>query len=185
MPIPSFDHNHVLPPHLGDPISASQLSPYSCTTLELCERLGSSPARKAILSKFLDFRDRLRTEGLITGFQWLDGSFSEDVETRENRAPQDLDVVTVYWGYQRAFLQQLVANFPEFARPRLAKANYSLDHYPFDVGLSPEYTVEQTRYWIQLFSHNRMGVWKGMLKLEINTPADDSAARQELAKNTP
>ena len=30
-PIPSFDHNHVLPPHLGGPTRREQLSPYPCT----------------------------------------------------------------------------------------------------------------------------------------------------------
>jgi hypothetical protein len=184
-PIPAFDHNLVLPPHLGDPVNRGQLSPYPCTTLDLCQRLGINAERRAILGKFLDFRDRLRVEGLTNGFQWLDGSFMEDVEARENRSPRDLDVVTVYWGYDLAFQSQLVAQFPEFASPRLSKAAYSLDHYTFDAGYDPTLTLEQTRYWILLFSHNRQGVWKGMLKIDLNTPAEDAAARQELAQHTP
>lgn len=182
-PIPNFDHNLVLPPHLGDPTNHGQLSPYPCTTLDLCERLGTSPERRAILGRFLDFRDKLRMEGLQNGFQWLDGSFMEDVETREGRAPKDLDVVTVYWGYDLPFQAQLVGKFPEFANPRLSKAAYSLDHYSLDAGFDPTLTLEQTRYWILLFSHNRLGVWKGMLKIEINTPAEDAAARLELNKH--
>ena len=130
----------------------------------------------------MNFRERLRAEGLTNGFQWLDGSFLEDVEMRENRPPEDLDVVTVYWGYDIPFQSNLAANFPEVANPVLAKANYSLDHYPFDAGFSPSFTLEQTRYWILLFSHNRQGVWKGMLNIKLNTPAEDAAARQELAK---
>jgi hypothetical protein len=184
-PIPVFDHNLVLPPHLGDPVDLGQLSPYPCTTLDLCQRLGATPERRAILAKFLDFRERLRDEGLTNGFQWLDGSFLEDVETKESRPPKDLDVVTVYWGYDRAFLLNLVARFREFASPTLAKAQYNLDHYNFDAGFNPNVTVEQTRYWILLFSHNRQGVWKGMLRIQINTPEEDAAARQELAKATP
>ncbi len=184
-PIPPFDHNMVLPPHLGDPTELTHLSPYPCTTPDLCERLGTSPERRLILRQFLDFRERLRNEGLTTGFQWLDGSFLEDIEVQDNRPPRDLDVVTVYWGYDVAFQQTLLTRFPEVANPMLAKANYSLDHYPFDAGFSPEVTLEQTRYWISLFSHNRMGIWKGMLRIELNTGADDAAARQELAKVTP
>ncbi len=185
IPIPVFDHNLVLPPHLGDPVQYAQLSPYPCTTLDLCQRLGTTPERRAILGKFLDFRERLCSEGLTNGFQWLDGSFLEDVETRESRSPKDLDLVTVYWGYDRAFQTGLGARFREFASPALSKSVYSLDHYIFDAGVNPIVTMEQTRYWILLFSHNRQGVWKGMLRIELNTPAEDKAARQELSKATP
>lgn len=184
-PIPDFDHNLVLPPHLGDPVNSGQLSPYPCTTLDLCERFGMTAERREILCKFLDFRERLRGEGLTTGFQWLDGSFLEDVETRESRPPKDLDVVTVYWGYDRAFQTGLIARFREFSSPRLSKAAYSLDHYNFDASFDPAVTLEQTRYWILLFSHNRQGVWKGMLRIELNTPNEDALARQHLGGNTP
>lgn len=184
-PIPGFDHNLVLPPHLGDPVDPSQLSPYPCTTLELCQRLGITPERRAILRRFLDFRERMRGEGLTKGFQWLDGSFLENIEAKENRPPKDLDVVTVFWNYGRAFQQELKVRFPEFANPRLAKASYGLDHFPFDAGYDPKVTLEQTRYWILLFSHNRQGVWKGMLRVEIDTDDDDVAASQELARYTP
>ncbi len=184
-PIPQFDHNLVLPPHLGDPTSRAQLSPYPCTTLDLCQRFGSSPERREILGKFLDFRERLTTEGVTKGYQWLDGSFLEDVETRENRAPRDLDVVTVFWGYDLSFLAQLHARFPEFASPRRSKATYHLDHYPLDAGFNLQMTLEQTRYWVLLFSHNRQAVWKGMLKIDLNTAVEDAAARLELAGVTP
>ena len=185
MPIPGFDYNLVLPPHLGDPVNPGELSPYPCTTADLCQRFAFSPERRDILGKFLDFRERLRAEGLINGFQWIDGSFLEDVETRETRPPKDLDVVTVYWGYDLPFQTRLVTAFPEVANPALAKANYSLDHYPFDAGYAPAVTLEQTRYWILLFSHNRLGVWKGMLRIELDTPTEDAAARQEIVKATP
>lgn len=184
-PIPDFDYNLVLPPHLGDPANVSQLSPYPCTTVDLCQRFGTTPERRDILGKFLDFRDRLRCEGLINGFQWLDGSFLEDIEARERRPPKDIDVVTVYWGYDIPFQQRMFASFPEVANPALSKAKYSVDHYPFDAGFDPVVTLEWTRYWILLFSHNRMGVWKGMLKIALNTPDEDAVARQQLAEATP
>jgi hypothetical protein len=185
MPIPPFDHNLVLPPHLGDPTQPRELSPYPCTTLELCQRFGTSPERRKILGQFLDFRQRLVDEGLTNGFQWLDGSFLEDIEAQEGRPPRDLDVVTVYWGYDIPFQQQLWATLPEFVDSKLAKANFALDHYPLDASYHPETTVKWATYWISLFSHNRLAVWKGMLRVELNTPADDSAARLELAKVTP
>lgn len=183
--IPDFDHNLVLPANMGDPRRLEDLSPYPCTTLDLCRQFGTTHERRAILESFLDFRDRLLGEGLCQGFQWLDGSFLENVELRERRAPRDLDVVTVYWGYDLAFQSDLAKRFPDFAKPLLSKANFKLDHYPLDAGFDPFKTVELTRYWIQLFSHNRLGVWKGMLKIDLNTPVDDTEARAELIRLTP
>jgi len=50
------------------------------TSLEAAERLGTRPERTAILSGWLDLRSDLRRLNLPGGFQWLDGSFLEDVE---------------------------------------------------------------------------------------------------------
>lgn len=185
MPIPAFDHNLVLPPHLGDPTQPGQLSPYPCTTIELCQRFGTSRERRTILASYLSFRERLDEVGIHIGFQWLDGSFLEDIETTERRAPRDMDVVTVYWGLDRSLQVEQMKRFPEFANPSLAKANFSLDHYPLDAGVNPELTIEQSRYWAMLFSHNRLGVWKGMLKIDLNTPDDDAEARRQLSLLTP
>jgi hypothetical protein len=180
MPIPSFDHNLVLPPHLGNPANLTDLSPYSATSMELVQRFATSFERVQILSGFLNFREQLQQRGLINGFQWLDGSFLEDIEAQENRAPNDLDLVTVYWGYDGNFQDHLFQQFPEFRDPILAKQNYHLDHYPFDAGYHPDFTVEYTRYWVQLFTHNRNKVWKGMIKIDLNTLGEDAAARQSL-----
>lgn len=176
MLIPDFDHNLVIPPHLGSPTLQSDLSPYKCTTLELCQKFSTSPKRIQILKGFLSFREQLNNHGLVQGFQWLDGSFLEDVETRESRSPNDLDLVTIYWGYDIPFQENLFQNFVEFGDSQLSKQNYLLDHYPFDAGYTPIATVEQSSYWIQLFSHNRDAVWKGMLQIGLNTPTDDADA---------
>lgn len=176
MPIPNFDHNNVLPPHLGNPTNRTHLSPYPCTILELCHQFSTSPQRIAILKNFVTFRQRMTKEGILNGFQWLDGSFMENIETSEGRPPRDLDVVTFFGGLTIPQQTAIRGNFPEFANPTLAKANYLLDHYPVDYSFSPDVTVEQTRYWIQLFTHNRLGVWKGMLRLPLNTPIDDQHA---------
>lgn len=184
-PIPAFDHNLVLPPHVGDPTQPEDLSPYPCTSEDLCDRFATSTERVAILTRFLDFRERLQSEGLVKGFQWLDGSFMEDVETRENRPPGDIDVVTVFWGYDLAFQQTLVASFPEFLDNKASKSAFHVDHFPFDADHNPEATVEITRYWMQLFTHNRQAVWKGMLKIDLNTPQEDTAARDILSQFSP
>ena len=179
-PIPDFDHNYVLPPHLGDPTNPDDVSPYKCTSLEFCEKFATSVERAIILKGFLLFRAQLNNYGLLDGFQWLDGSFLEDVETKENRSPNDLDLVTIYWGYDIAFQIDLITRFPDFRDAILSKQNYKLDHYAFDAGYSPDFTVDYTKYWVQLFSHNRDRVWKGMLQIALNTPIDDTLALQFL-----
>jgi len=181
--IPDFDHNLVLPPHRGNPILPTDLSPYPCSAVDLVERFATSPERKVILDGFLQFRIRLRSEGLRQGFQWLDGSFLEDIETREGRPPADLDLVTIYWGYDMAFQTALAKRFPEFISPVQSKATFRVDHYPFDASHDPAKTVEWSRYWAQLFSHNRQGVWKGMLRIDLDTDSVDTLAAEKLKKS--
>ncbi len=176
MPIPSFDHNNVLPPHMGNPTDKTHLSPYSCTILELCHQFSTSGQRIAILKNYITFRQRMTSLGIIIGFQWLDGSFMENIERSESREPNDLDIVTFFGGISRADQANLIKIFPEFASPVLAKNTYKLDHYAVDYTYHPDVTVEQTRYWLQLFTHNRIGVWKGILRLPLNTPIDDQHA---------
>jgi hypothetical protein len=181
MPIPAFDHNLVVPPHIGNPADGSHLvSPYPATTVELVQRFATSSQRVEILKGFINFRERLQSQGLIAGFQWLDGSFLEDIEKQENRAPNDLDLITFYYGYDQLFQTHLYQQLPEFRDRDLAKQNFGLDHFGFDTGLHPEITIEITRYWVQIFTHNRNKVWKGMVRIELNTPVDDAVALQSL-----
>jgi hypothetical protein len=180
MPIPEFDHNNVLPPHIGNPIHKEHLSPYPCTILELCHKFSTSPQRIEILKGFVSFRQKMVQQNIIYGFQWVDGSFLENIELAENRPPNDIDVVTFFGGKNPDELANLMRNFPEFGNSVLAKRNFKVDHYPVDYSYSPDVTVEMTRYWIQLFTHNRNNVWKGILKLGINTSIDDQHALEFL-----
>lgn len=148
--------------------------------LEVCQRFATSPERILILRGFIAFRYELHALGIVDGFQWLDGSFLEDIEAQENRAPRDIDIVTFFWGHDWASQTGIMAKFPEFASPKLAKANFLVDHYPVDASQSPEVTVSVTRYWTQLFSHSRVGVWKGMVQVQLNTQEQDLNARNYL-----
>lgn len=177
MSIPAFDGNNVLPPHTGDPRKLDQLSPYPCTTSELCRRFATSPECIAILDGLLRFRAVLGLAGFVTGFQWLDGSFLEAIEVEENRPPKDLDVVTFYIPAHSTFNATVAAEYPILRDRNQIKATFHLDHFPFDIAHNPLLTVEWTRYWTGLFSHRRDGVWKGMLRVDLNTPIDDSNAR--------
>lgn len=172
--IPDFDHNNVLPPHMGNPVARKDLSPYECTTVELCRKFGTTPARVDILRGLLAFRERMTNHGIISGFQWLNGSFTENIEASELRAPRDLDLVTFYGNIPMEDQNIWIVDFAEFTDSDLSREAYLLDHYAVDYTFHPDITVEQTRYWLQLFSHNRLNVWKGILKVGLNTPQEDA-----------
>jgi hypothetical protein len=177
MPIPDFDHNGVLPPHLGLPTERSQLSPYPVTALEVCEKFGTTPERRLILSGWLELRKSLRQVGFVSGFQWLDGSFMEDVENRRGSAPNDIDVVSFLSNTipQNQNLISLLANHTA------VKQRYKTDHFVVMLAWPGHVVVEQSRYWCGLFSHRRVdGIWKGMLKVDLQTQADDDIARSHL-----
>ncbi|AZA57102.1 DUF6932 family protein [Chryseobacterium shandongense] len=173
MPIPDFDHNYVIPPHLGDPRLPSDVSPFACTILEFCQKFSTSPQRIALLDRFLLFRSKMRDVGINNGFQWIDGSFLEHIEESQSRHPNDIDIVTFFSGFTIKDLYEIKPIFPEFFSSTLSKSMYTLDHYFVPIDHDPIFTVESTRYWIQLFTHKRNGIWKGMLKIEIGTLADD------------
>lgn len=178
--IPNFNHNHVIPPHIGNPTNRNELSPYPCDTLEFCKKFATSKERIEILKGFLSFREQINKVGIKSGFQWLNGSFTEDVETRENRPPNDLDLVTFYKGLTPSIVSNINTTFEEFKSPVLSKSKFKLDNYSVDYAYTPEATIEQTRYWLQLFSHNRLDVWKGILRIELNTPDIDKEALEFL-----
>lgn len=184
MAIPDFDHNQVMPPHLGDPRRADQLSPYPATSEEVCRKFATTTERRNILRGWLNFRARLSQFGIVSGFQWLDGSFLENIEFLESRQPHDLDLITFFAPPSDPnFVAQILANFREFIDRDASKAQYLLDHFPVNLALSPTAIVEHTRYWAGLFSHRRDGLWKGMLRVELNTTQHDIDAGAFLASS--
>ncbi|WP_273455028.1 DUF6932 family protein [Nevskia ramosa] len=176
--IPAFDHNGVLPPHIGDPRVPQDMSPYPVTMLEVVQRFGTSAERRAILAGLLLMRRDMRAAG-IEGFQWLDGSFCQDIEAQESRAPGDIDVVS----YVRPPAGFAPTNpLPAWLKSDTAKPAYHVDHYLVNLNQRGEVIVESARYWSGLFSHTRLQVWKGMLRVELNATDDDQDALDELTE---
>jgi hypothetical protein len=184
MPIPPFDSiKNVLPPHLGNPTQPSDLSPYPCTVAELSSRFATSAKRKQILMGFLELRAILFSLG-IRGFQWLSGSFLENIEVLERRDPGDIDVVTFVDCQEspEAWYSFIVsAGKEEILDFSWTKENYFVDHYVIPLSSGPAEIVDLTRYWYGLFSHRRDLLWKGMLVVDLADIADDEAARALLA----
>jgi hypothetical protein len=181
--IPPFNHSGVLPPYLGsDPGQTSAgMSPYISSVDEVVSRFNTSAERRNILRGYLEFRRQLRNIGLI-GWQWLDGSFLENVELNESRAPRDLDVVTFIVlpssiqtvPQLQLFFQQ---NIHLFDRDQ-TKASFLCDAFFVDLRIGPYEVVRQARYWFGLFSHQRVtAVWKGMVEVTLSASDSDVAAR--------
>ncbi len=183
--IPKLNQSGVLPPFINehDPADAQGMSPYKATIKELVLRYGYSPERKLILKGLLDYRERLRTLGIREGFQWVDGSFVEDVEAIRGRPPNDVDIVTFATrpNTLREFAQwkQAVSTNEDLFHPEVSKQVFTCDAYYVDLGLAPTYLVDRTRYWFGLFSHQRESyLWKGLIEIPIDS--DDTEARHIL-----
>lgn len=159
------------------------MSPYVVTTDELVARFNTSPERKAILNGLVNFRQHLRSLG-ISGWQWVDGSFLENVENSQNRPPRDIDILTFFArpasipsGDWNAF----VATNSGIFNPVQAKATFRCDAYFVDIAFGPYFVVRQTGYWFGLFSHQRITeVWKGLLEIPLPLTDVDAAARAAL-----
>lgn len=177
---PHFTTDSIIPPFIGgDPTIRTMMSPYRVTMEQFVEWFGSTPARLVILNGLLDFRQRLMEMGL-SGFQWLSGSFVEDIETLQQRPPGDIDVVSVIsrppdftedetWSF-------LIGENGYLFDQEIVKEQFKCDAYWIDLNEPVEDTVDSTRYWIGLFSHQReTSLWKGMMAVELDLQQDTSA----------
>lgn len=179
--IPAFELSGALPPYIGH--GAPQLrtlSPYPATVLEVVQRFGGSPERRRLLNGLLTYRQVLVTHRMSVGFQWIAGSFTEDIEAVEGRPPNDIEIVTFFRRpavFQRSHLWgAFVAANPSLFDPQVLRATYGCHAFPVDMDAPVEQTVDATRYYKGLFSHRRTRLWKGLVRIELGTDDADAAA---------
>lgn len=159
----------------------SDRSPYRGTLAELVERFGATPQRRVLLDGLLRYRAALHAAGLVSGFQWLDGSFTENVEELLRRPPNDLDLVTFYELPPDSSQQELLGAAPHLFDRAQMKAAYRVDAFYEHLGTAPRRAVEASAYWYGLYSHRRKTLeWKGFVQVELD-PAGDVAAAAALA----
>jgi len=181
MIIPAWDSMGILPPVRPGALGNSpDRSPYPVDLVAMVDRFATSSERKTILDGFLRLRRDLHQAGIVSGFQWVNGSFLEDVETREDRPPRDVDIVTFYnlpsGKSQKSLVEQ---NKALFNHERL-KTDYNVDAYFTELGQFINQTnVKLITYWYSMWSHRRDGMWKGFLQVDLN-PINDAAARSQL-----
>lgn len=179
--VPDFTVSGVLPPFLGStPTASAFMSPYPTTLTRIAGKLCCSNERKEIFRGLLRYRQELARVGLNDGFQWLSGSFMEDIETLEARHPRDVDMVTfchrpVSVADDAAWRAFVTANVNLLHVP-LVKPVFNCDAYFVDLNTPPTNIVNQARYWFGLYSHRRGGLWKGLLQVHLAVTQDDADA---------
>ncbi|WP_211530967.1 DUF6932 family protein [Methanocalculus chunghsingensis] len=178
--IPQWNSDGVIPPvNVHDPISHDR-SPYSVSFTDIILRFGITPRRQAILKGLLEFRSALYTVGLIRGFQWIDGSFLEDIERREERDPEDIDLVTFFHLPDGVTEEEIIRSAPGLFNHESLKSNYHVDAYFVRLNAgAPEILVDSAAYWYSLWSHRRDGQWKGFLQIDLSNN-DDTVAQRNL-----
>lgn len=179
MSIPDFTLEGVLPPFRGDNPGGpgSLMSPFQATPSEVVERFGRSDGRTEILARWLEHRKALARAGISEGFQWLDGSFVEDKE------PNDLDVVLFLRRPSEVGAREFLEKNIDILERGRVKRDFRLDLLLVDLGGTARGLVDATRYYLQLFSHQRdTFIWKGIVHVPLYAPAEDTLAGEILAQ---
>lgn len=177
MSIPSHNRLGIIPPFTGTDLpSAMRMSPYEATFVEIVSRFATSSARVQMLYGLLDYRAALRSFGVASGFQWIDGSFVEMVVDRE---PGDIDVVT--------FGKRPDAYDPAgrwLFDPLETKKRFFCDAYFVNLGKKDRIgLIERVTYYYGVFSHRKPSlVWKGMVQVDLGSEEADGEARALLGR---
>ena len=181
-PIPDWDSSAVIPAKDTQHPTSRQRSPYKASLLDLVKRFGHTLARRQLLRRLLDFRAELHLAGIDSGFQWLNGSFVEDIELRKGKDPSDIDLVT-FFHVPPAYMSNIGIQYlvSDLLRHDRIKTNHSVDHYYVQMkDTPPEFIVGNTVYWYSLLSHRKDDfLWKGFVQLDL-APGGDAVARSAL-----
>lgn len=186
--IPSWNAQGVLPPiDFGNPTSKNR-SPYQVSLTEFVLHFGSSMERCRILDGFLRYRSELHALGLTEGFQWLDGSYLENIEVLEVRTPHDIDVVTFFQLPQGHTQRDLALRNPLLFDSTLhdnCKNSFLVDGYMQSLDVSSDKQsaykhslklIRQSAYWYSIWAHRRNQIWKGFVEIALANSDDADAA---------
>ncbi len=84
--IPEWNPEGLIPPINEQNPAGMDRSPYEVDLLAFIERFAISQDRCQILHGYLSHRSELHRMGMAEGFQWLNGSFAENIELIDQRA---------------------------------------------------------------------------------------------------
>lgn len=127
---------------------------------------------------FIDYRKALSREGIERGFQWINGSFVEDIERSQSRPPSDIDVVTFFHIPPGDTQMSLVDKSPtlfnmdeDFYRED-RKRRYGVHAFMVCLDGSPTTLVQSSRLWYRTWSMNANLDLKGYIHVPLD-PLDD------------
>lgn len=180
--LPSWNAQGFLPPIApGESGNSALRSPYLVELSEFIDQFAFSPDRIRLLEGFLKYRAELHGLQILSGFQWLNGSFLEDIETLENRSPRDIDAITFFHMPPGLDEDTLVKSKPFLFDSVLCQHKFKVDAYISVLGNPMEKEdVQLISYWYSMWSHRRSGFWKGFAQIDL-APDQDVACSQILA----
>ena len=151
--IPPWNHQHVLPLVLSPSKSLRRGDrfPYRATMLDLVDRFAIYAKRMRTLDGFLQYRSALRDKGIRGGFQWIGGSFVENVEKIELRSPKDIDVVSFFYPIDLN-PDNYVGLFD--AKTTMERFQVHASGIRLGTPLTPE-IVRMVGYWYGMWAHRR------------------------------
>ncbi|EHQ35981.1 DUF6932 family protein [Methanoplanus limicola] len=174
--IPDWNIDGILPPiNMADPTDFER-SPYSISLTDLILRFANTKHRREIIKGFMNFRSDLHELGLNEGFQWIDGSFLENVEKTEGRNPNDIDLVTFFILPEETSQETLLSSNQDIFNSKRTKDEYNVDAYFVQLNSDGyEMLIRQITYWYSIWSHRRDGQWKGFIQIELSDKEDQIA----------
>lgn len=171
VPIPPWNARGLLPGNDASNPVGGYRAPYPAALLDVVMRFGTSGERRQVLHGWLAHRAALHGLGVASGFQWVDGSFVEDVEALRGRPPNDVDVVSF------VEVPPTLPPYDEALDHGPTKARYKVDSYFVELNLLPaDELAQQAAYWYSVWGHTRAEQWKGFLQVDM-APHEDGAAQ--------
>lgn len=160
----------VLPPIApGSPGHDLDRSPYVVTMREFIDHFCFSEQREKILGGLVCLRKEIYNIGIRNGFQWIDGSFLEDIKTLEDREPNDIDVVTFFTLPDELDQTSLYNRNQAIFNHDSVKSLYLVDSYWMPMQKSVNFDfIRGVVYWNSLWSHRRNGQWKGYVQIPLD-----------------
>lgn len=184
LPIPQFDSRGLLPAFTGTDPTSGDRSPYIASMPEFVTRFGNTDHRRMLIRNLIQYRALIENGGFAHGFQMLNGSFVENVEQVEGRAPGDIDVLSLISIPQQYHADPTLwqtSGFPfwrdEIANQPLNKQRFSLDTYAIVYPNAGAQGLKELFYWHGLFGHQRTTFsWKGFVMISFDSAQDQVAA---------
>ncbi|WP_446469226.1 DUF6932 family protein [Xenorhabdus stockiae] len=180
--IPEWNDMGLLPPIDENYPTSTNRSPYLTNSIELVKKFATTQQRCDILYGYLNFRKELYFIGVVDGFQWIDGSFTEHIELIEKRPPNDIDVFTFYSIHESENESAIFSKNPQLFLPdrdsaAWRKQQFKVDAYWSSLSLPTKMIVKNSVYWYSIWSHKRDLSWKGFLEVPLSQSDDLESLR--------